>query len=89
MNLLKIYVYGLFITLILQIFINLFKNCLKTTKNHIFLKFLILIFFSPLYKDGAIETTKCSKNKLKQNFRGSEYSFRIRKYNIIFNNLLG
>ena len=28
---------------------------------------------------GTIETAKCSKNKLKQNFRGSKGSFRTRK----------
>ena len=58
-----------------KFFINLFKKCLKTAKNHT----KSFYFFSSLHKDGTIETAKCSKNKLKQNFRGSERSFRIRK----------
>ena len=34
--------------------------------------------FSHHYKDATIETAKCSRNKLKQNFWGSERPFKLR-----------
>ena len=48
--------------------------------------FNILKIFSHHYKDETTETAKCSKNKLKQNFNGSEpFSDpgKRKKYNII------
>ena len=37
------------------------------------------MFFSRHYKDGTIETAKCSKNKLKQNLRDNKRLFQTQE----------
>ena len=39
---------------------------------------MIFIFFSNQYKDGIIETAKCSIKNLKHNFRDRNYPLRLR-----------
>ena len=41
--------------------------------------FYYLHFFSHHYKDATTETEKWSRKKLKQNSRGREHPFRLRK----------
>ena len=39
----------------------------------------MFLFFSYNYKDGTIETAKCSRKKPKYNFRGTERPFKLKK----------
>ena len=60
----------------------LVKNVLRPyikTLYKFFWKRFCFCFFWYNYKDGTIETAKCSRKKPKYNFRGTERPFKLRK----------
>ena len=65
------YRYYNFFIIFLKIVWKLCKNHIKSVK--------IFKFFSHHYKDHTIKAVKCWSKKFKQNFRGSEHPFRLRK----------